>query len=88
MSRATRQQRPDPRHQQREDFRQLYAAEALHAGLVILIPNVSRVLQQRLFRAALDELATAGERVNRVLEVDLDGEDVTLTAYDLPPPAL
>ena len=70
------------------DFRQLYAAEALHAGLVILIPNVSRVLQQRLFRAALDELATAGEPVNRVLEVDLDGEDVTLTAYDLPPPAL
>jgi predicted nuclease of predicted toxin-antitoxin system len=67
------------------DFRQLYAAEALHAGLVILIPNVSRVLQQRLFRAALDELATAGEPVNRVLEVDLDGEDVTLTAYDLPP---
>jgi predicted nuclease of predicted toxin-antitoxin system len=32
------------------DFRQLYAAEPLHAGLVILIPNVGRVLQQRLFR--------------------------------------
>ena len=54
------------------DFRQLYAAEALHAGLVILLPNVGRDLQQRLFRAALDELATTGEPVNRVLEVDLD----------------
>jgi predicted nuclease of predicted toxin-antitoxin system len=67
------------------DFRQLYAAQPLHAGLVILIPAVSRVVQQQLFRAALDELAAIGEPVNRVLEVDLDGEDVTLTLYDLPP---
>jgi predicted nuclease of predicted toxin-antitoxin system len=69
------------------DFRQLYGAEALHAGLVILLPNVGRDLQQRLFRAALDELATTGEPVNRVIEVDLDGNEVTLTLYDLPPAA-
>ncbi len=37
------------------DFRQLYAAQPLHAGLVILIPNVGRALQRKLFRAALDE---------------------------------
>jgi predicted nuclease of predicted toxin-antitoxin system len=70
------------------DFRQLYAAAALHAGLVILIPVVNRVMQQRLFRAALDELALIGEPVNRVLEVDLDGGEVILTLYDLPPGAL
>jgi hypothetical protein len=29
---------------------------------------------RRLFTAALDELAILGEPVNRVLEVDLDGE--------------
>jgi predicted nuclease of predicted toxin-antitoxin system len=67
------------------DFRRLYAAEPLHAGLVILIPTVSRDLQQKLFRAALDELVTIGEPVNRVLEVDIDGDDVTLALYDLPP---
>jgi predicted nuclease of predicted toxin-antitoxin system len=67
------------------DFRQLYAAQPLHAGLVILIPAVSRVVQQRLLRAALDELAAIGEPLNRVLEVDLDGNEVTLTLYDLPP---
>jgi hypothetical protein len=67
------------------DFRQLYAAQPLHAGLVILIPAVSRLLQQKLFRAALNELAVIGEPVNRVLEVDLDGDEVTLTLYDLPP---
>jgi predicted nuclease of predicted toxin-antitoxin system len=67
------------------DFRQLYAAEPLHAGLVILIPVVNRHVQRRLFRAALDELATAGEPVNRVLEVDIDGGEVTMTLYDWPP---
>jgi hypothetical protein len=46
---------------------------------------VNRQVQQKLFRAALDELATIGEPVNRVLEADLDGDQVTLTLYDLPP---
>ena len=66
------------------DFRQLYASQPLHAGLVILIPVVNRVVQQKLFRAALDELAMVGEPVNRVLEVRLDGGEVTLALYDLP----
>lgn len=66
------------------DFRRLYAKEVLHAGLVILIPNVRRELQRRLFRGALDQLAIIGEPVNRVLEVDLDGDDVTFALYDLP----
>jgi predicted nuclease of predicted toxin-antitoxin system len=66
------------------DFRRLYAAQPLHAGLVIMIPAVDRMLQQRLFQAALDELAALGEPVNRVLEVDLDGDDVTFALYDLP----
>jgi hypothetical protein len=66
------------------DFRQLYAAQPLHAGLVILIPVVKRAVQQRLCKAALDELAVVGEPVNRVVEVDLDGEQVTLTLYDWP----
>jgi len=35
------------------DYRRLYAAEPLHVGVVILIPNVGRRLQQRLFRGAL-----------------------------------
>ena len=66
------------------DFRRLYATEPLHAGLVIFIPNVRRDMQQRLFRGALDELARLGEPINRVLEVDIEGEDVTFSVYDLP----
>jgi predicted nuclease of predicted toxin-antitoxin system len=66
------------------DFRQLYAAQPLHAGLLILIPVVNRNVQKRLFKAALDELAIIGEPINRVLEVDLDGDEVILTLYNLP----
>ncbi len=66
------------------DFRRLYAVRPLHAGLVIIIPNVNRVTQQMLFRRALAELAAIGEPVNQVLEVDLHGKDVSFTLYDLP----
>lgn len=66
------------------DFRALYAMQPLHAGLVIIIPNVNRAMQQRLFRGAIDELATLGEPINRVLEVDIDGDEVTFNLYDLP----
>jgi predicted nuclease of predicted toxin-antitoxin system len=66
------------------DFRHLYADQPLHAGLIILIPVVNRDVQRRLFKAALDELAVIGEPVNRVLEIDLDGDEVTLTLYELP----
>jgi predicted nuclease of predicted toxin-antitoxin system len=66
------------------DFRRLYARHSLHAGLLIIIPNVNRIEQQRLFLGALDELATVGELINQVLEIDIDGDDVTFTLYDLP----
>jgi predicted nuclease of predicted toxin-antitoxin system len=66
------------------DFRRLYAMLRLHAGLVIIIPNVNRLEQQRLFRGALDELALAGEPINRVLEVDIEGDEVSFRLYDLP----
>ncbi len=66
------------------DFHHLYAAEPLHAGLVILIPAVGRTTQQKLFRAALEELAAIGEPLNHVLEVDLDGEDAVVTIYEFP----
>jgi len=66
------------------DFRRLYAAESLHAGLVILVPNVERPIQQELFQGALVWLSEAGELINQVLEVDLIDERVKFTIYDLP----
>ncbi len=66
------------------DFRTLYAEQPLHIGLIIIVPSVGRSTQQRLFRMALAELAEAGEPVNQVLEIDLDGSDVVFRFYDLP----
>ena len=65
------------------DYRRLYAAEPLHPGLVILIPNVRRPLQRRLFGSALAHLAGIGEPVNQVLEADLAGGEVVYAIYDL-----
>jgi hypothetical protein len=67
------------------DFRRLYTTQPLHAGLVIILPNVNREEQQRLFLGALGELGQLGEPVNRVLEDDIDGDEVIFTFYDLPP---
>ena len=53
------------------DFRTLYKSEAVHPGLVIIIPNVRRAQQTILFQAALAELAAMGEPINHVLEVDI-----------------
>lgn len=66
------------------DFRRLYAIQPIHAGLIIIIPSANRTVQQQLFRGALDVLATMGEPINHVLEVDIDGEDATFDIYDLP----
>jgi len=48
---------------------------------------VNVTLQQQLFQGALEELAAIGEPVNRVLEVDLDGDVLTFELYELPVPS-
>jgi predicted nuclease of predicted toxin-antitoxin system len=65
------------------DFRRLYAAQQLHPGLVILVPNVGREMQLRLFRAALVRLRDLGELVNRALEINADGDALIQRVYQL-----
>ena len=66
------------------DFLRLYAKEPLHAGLVIIVPNVNRIEQTRLFRAALVRLTAVGEPVNRVLEIDVDENGIVFNFHELP----
>lgn len=79
------QRRFCPRHHNASDFRRLYAAAPLHAGLIIIIPNVGRMVQQQLFSGAIEELTQLGELINRVLEVDLDGDEATFNTYGVRP---
>jgi hypothetical protein len=46
----------------------------VHNGLIIIVPSVDRLDQQRLFGAALDALASLGEDLaNKLVEVLADG---------------
>ena len=63
------------------DFRRRFRDEAVHPGLVILIPNATPSDQRALFLAALDFI---GDRdlVNRVIEVDLRGATFVIREYE------
>ena len=68
----------------RKDFLRLYAREEVHCGLVILVPGgIVSEAQVRLFSAALDAIAEEPDLVNRVVEVEMDGQ-VTIRSW---PPA-
>jgi predicted nuclease of predicted toxin-antitoxin system len=67
----------------RTDFSALYAKEELHAGLIIIIPNVTPSRQRELFRAALSHMGKR-DLTNAVLEVDLAGATATCREYSYP----
>ena len=66
----------------RDDFVDLVAKADLHAGLIVIVPNVRREIQIKLFRAALERVKTITSMINRVLEVE---EGCAVRVYDLPP---
>jgi hypothetical protein len=65
-----------------DDFLRIYGEMQLHAGLIILRPNVSRTQQQELFNLALAEIGRRRitDLLNKVVEVDFGGVRI----YDLP----
>lgn len=66
------------------EFKGRYAREAVHAGLVLLVPNVRREKQIELFRAVLAEIATDADLINKVIEVDYDGDEIGTRRYEWP----
>lgn len=66
------------------DFRKLYSKEDLHAGLLIIVPQVLPVQQRELFTLILQELAETQDLVNEVVEVTIEGAEAILTRYALP----
>ncbi len=67
----------------RLDFLQLFARTELHAGLIVLVPNVVPALQRALFEAAIRHLA-GRDLLNTVIEVTLQGKAVKCAEYELP----
>lgn len=67
----------------RSDFLDLHDKEPLHAGVVVIIPNVVPSEQRELFAAALKHIDTR-DLTNTVVEVRFDGDDIQCSEYELP----
>lgn len=67
----------------RVDFIRLFGKMELHAGLIIIVPNVVPAVQRALFEAAILYLA-GKELTNSAIEVTLDGERAACMEYRLP----
>jgi hypothetical protein len=67
----------------RMDFLRLFGKMELHAGLIVVVPNVVPTLQRALFEAAIQYLA-GRDLINVVIEVTLEGKVVKCVEYKLP----
>jgi predicted nuclease of predicted toxin-antitoxin system len=67
----------------RVDFIQLFGSMELHAGLIIIVPNVVPAFQRALFEATVRYLA-GRELIDSVIEATLEGKVVKCVEYHLP----
>ena len=64
------------------DFVALLGKEPLHPGIIIMVPNVTPVLQRELFQAALDHIGARD--LTNVVEVKYEGDRIVCSEYALP----
>ena len=62
------------------DFIKLFSRTELHNGLILILPNVSRVYQRQLFRVVLKHLSKLPDLINTCLTIDANG---TITVIEL-----
>lgn len=67
----------------RTDFLALYGRLQLHAGLVIIVPNVTPAVQRELFQAALSFIGKR-ELTNAVVEIEFRGKEIESRQYSMP----
>jgi predicted nuclease of predicted toxin-antitoxin system len=67
----------------RLDFLALYGKEALHCGLVIIVPNVTPARQRELFSAVLEHIGSR-DLINTVIEVEYTGNRAECIEYAFP----
>jgi predicted nuclease of predicted toxin-antitoxin system len=67
----------------RADFLKLYSRAPVHAGLVIVVPNVTPIRQRELFQVALDHIGQR-EIVSAILEVEYREDRIDCREYPMP----
>ena len=65
------------------DFRRLFGKEQIHAGFVIIVPNVGPAIQRELFAAVLEYLGDS-DLVNHAIEINLTGNTTEMEEYEIP----
>lgn len=64
------------------DFRRLYGRQQLHAGLVIIVPQVVPARPRALLEGPFAVVEGEPDLINQVVDIALDGEEVVFTRYD------
>ena len=67
----------------RSDFLALHGKEPLHAGVIVIVPNVIPSQQRELFAAALKHIGMR-DLTNTVVEVQFVGGEIKCSEYELP----
>ena len=67
----------------RADFLDLHGKEPLHAGVIVIVPNVVPLQQRELFAAALKHVGTR-DLTNTVVEVRFVEDGIRCSEYELP----
>jgi predicted nuclease of predicted toxin-antitoxin system len=67
----------------RVDFFRLFGKMELHAGLIVIVPNVVPSVQRALFEAAILYLA-GKEPINSAIQVSVEGKTVKCIKYQIP----
>lgn len=67
----------------RVDFVRLFGKMELHAGLIVIVPNVVPSVQRAMFEAAIRYVA-GKDLLNTVVEVTLERKAVKCVEYSMP----
>jgi len=67
----------------RVDFLRLHGSEPLHAGVIVIVPNVPPAEQKMLFSSALKHIGTR-DLTNTIVEVRYTANRITCSQYLLP----
>jgi hypothetical protein len=69
----------------RVDFLAIYGKESLHAGVIVIVPNVVPTRQRQLLAAAFKHIGTR-DLTNTVVEAQFAGDAIECSEYVLPRP--
>jgi hypothetical protein len=66
------------------DFRRLFAREPIHAGLILILPQVPPARQRELLDIALTEIGAADLLVNEAIEINIQAGAVAISRFEFP----